>query len=318
MISVLLPYRDAEETLAEALASVLAERDIPLEILAIDDGSRDGSAASAAAFTDARVTHIRTNGVGIASACAVGMSVARGEIIARMDADDVSLPGRFAATLALLDRVEAAGTCVDPFPVAAVGPGMRRYVDWLNGLLSPEDHARAIFVESPLCNPSVAMRRDAYERVGGYRDVDGPEDYDLFLRMHAAGFCMAKSPHVGLRWRHHDRRMTVRDPRLALDKFVRMKAPYLASHLAGEPFAVWGAGRTGKRLSRALESYGARPSCFVDVDPKKRIARGVPVVAPSACPRDRTIVVAVGDRGARAEVCAHLAALGVERVVCAA
>jgi glycosyltransferase involved in cell wall biosynthesis len=319
-ISVLLPYRDAGETLAEALESLLAEREVGFEVIAVDDGSRDDGPAVVArlAAGDERVIPIASPGLGIAGALARGAAAARGELLARMDADDVSLPGRLGAQAALLDadaRLGAVGTLVEAFPDEAVGEGTRRYVAWLNALVTPEDHDRDLFVESPLCHPSVMMRREALDRVGGYRDVPWAEDYDLWLRLHAAGYRLAKVPEVGLRWRQHPRRATLCDPRYALARFDLLKARYLAPRLlrAGRPVAVWGAGKTGKHLARALEHEGVRSSLFVDIDPRKigRTARGAPIVAPEALPRgEHTVVVAVGTRGARALVRAWLDAAG--------
>jgi GT2 family glycosyltransferase len=308
-LSVILPYRDAAETLDEAIGSVLAERRVPLELVAIDDGSRDGGPSIVArwAAEDDRVVAVRAGGVGVAKALGIGVSHARAPVLARMDADDVSLPGRFAAQLDALagdSRLAVVGTRVEAFPSHAVGEGLRRYVAWQNALVTPEDHAREIFVESPLCHPSVAIRRGAFERVGGFRDGPFPEDYDLWLRLDAAGFALAKLPGAFLRWRHREGRVTFHDPRCAPERIVAAKAEHLAPRLAraGRPIAVWGAGPTGKRFARALESHGIFADRFVDIDPKKigRTRRGAPVVDPSALERGAcSLVVAVGARGAR-------------------
>lgn len=313
-----MPYRDAAETLAEAMESVLGERGVDLELIAVDDGSRDEGPAIAAriASGDGRVVLGASGGSGIAGALDHAAALAQGELFGRMDADDVSLPGRLAAEAALLDRdptLGVVGTWVSAFPEEATGEGTRRYLDWMNGLVSPADHARDLFVESPLCHPSVMMRRAALERAGGYREVPWPEDYDLWLRVAAAGYGMAKVPFHGLRWRQHPRRATVTDPRYALARFADLKARYLAPRLA-RPVAVWGAGKTGKRLSRALEREGVRAEIFVDIDPRKigGVARGAPVVAPEDLPRGRyTVLVALGARGAREIVRARLASWGL-------
>jgi hypothetical protein len=77
----------------------------------------------------------------------------------------------------------------------------------------------------------------------------------------------------------------------------------------GRPVCVWGAGPTGKRLARALEAHGLYAGCFVDIDPRKigSVARGAPIVAPSALVRGaHTVIVAVGAEGARAIIRGHL------------
>jgi glycosyltransferase involved in cell wall biosynthesis len=320
-----LPYRDAAATLPEALAGLVAEAGVPLEIVAVDDGSRDEGPeiVARAAARDPRVVPIATGGVGIARALAAAHQTARGAFLARMDADDVSLPGRLPRQRDLLlsdPRLGVVGTQVEAFPAEVVGEGMRRYVDWQNGLITPEDHAAAIFVEAPLCHPSVMLRREALEAVGGFRDTVWAEDYDLWLRIHAAGWRMAKVPAVLLRWRHHPGRATFRDGRYSLANFRAARAHYLAPRVTKDPraLAIWGAGPTGRRLGRALAQNGARAALFVDIDPRKigRTAQGASIIAPEALdPSKHFVVVAVGARGARDEIRAHLGRLGFTETV---
>jgi glycosyltransferase involved in cell wall biosynthesis len=318
LVSVLMPFRDAAATLEEAARSILVQRDVTLELVAIDDGSRDDGAMRMArlAARDRRIVLVAGGGVGIAAALNRGLCAARGHFIARMDADDVALPDRLAKQVRLLaqeERLAAVGA-----RVAVVGDcseGLRRYVAWQNGLISPADHARELFVESPLCHPSVVLRRDALERAGGWRQVAWAEDYDLWLRLDASGWHLAKVPDVLLMWRHLRGRATFTDPRYALGRFVEAKAAYMAPKLArwARPLAIWGAGPTGRRLARALEAHDIRPSLFIDIDPRKigRLARGVPILPfDGVLPGVQTVVVAVGVRGARALVRAELAEKG--------
>jgi glycosyltransferase involved in cell wall biosynthesis len=318
VISVLLPYRDASATVVRAAESVLAER-VELELVAIDDGSCDGGFSALENMHNARIVHVRTSGVGIASALRAGLARARGSFIARMDADDVSVPGRIAAEVETLERdarVAACGCQVEPFADddVAVRDGMRDYIAWQNGVITAEDHARAIFVESPLCHPATTIRRDALEAVGGFRDAPWAEDWDLWMRMDHAGFALAKVPRVLFRWRQDARSVTRRDPRCSIERMREGRAHYLAMRLRvmQRPIDMWGAGPTGKRLARALEAHGLRAARFVDVDPKKigRVRRGVPVVAREEVTREHTVVVAVGTRGARDLVRADLSARG--------
>lgn len=328
-ISVVMPFRDAEATLGEALASVLSQQGPSLEVIAVDDGSRDASADVVLRTGDPRVRLVRGDGAGIARALSAGVECARAAFVARMDADDVALPGRFAAQVALLEsdpRLGVAGTRVEAFPEGAVGEGLRLYVEWQNSLVTPADHARDLFVESPLCHPSAMLRREALASVGGYRAGDFPEDYDLWLRLAAAGWRIAKVPAVLLRWRQREGRATFTDARYAPERFRALRAAHLAPRLRerARPVVVWGAGPTGRRLARELELHGVSTTRFVDIDPRKigRLARGAPIVAPSSLvPGSATIVVAVGARGARALVRAHLESEGFRETddfVCAA
>jgi glycosyltransferase involved in cell wall biosynthesis len=326
VISVLLPYRDAAPTLDGALASVLADLEAGDEVIAIDDRSNDDGPRIVAAHAarDRRVVALTSRGEGIVPALAAGLTASRGDLVARMDGDDVSLPGRFAASRALLDRdpeIAVVGTRVEAFvdvPGASVGDGTSRYVAWQNALVSRRDHEHAIFVEAPVCHPSVTMRRSALAAVGGYHDSPWAEDWDLWLRMHEAGLGIAKLPRLGLRWRRHAGALTVTDPRYGHARLREARARYLSRWLArrGRPFAIWGAGKTGRLLARALEAHGRRPTVFVDIDPTKKIARGAEVLLPEeglvrVRRDDAVLVVAVGAPGARDVVRARLDRAGL-------
>ena len=320
-VSVLMPCRNAGDTLEEALDSVLTQRDVALEVLVVDDGSSDGSAelAERIAARHRALRVLRSPGRGLVAALNHGLGECAAPLVARMDADDVCLPGRLSMqrdALASDPTLQVLGTRVEAFPEAAVAGGLSRYLAWQNALLSPDAHAAQLFVEAPLCHPSVMLRRDALLALGGYRDGPFAEDYDLWLRLDAAGARMAKLPEVLLRWRQHPARTTLRDPRYALARFPELKAPFLARRLqlTPRPLDLWGAGPTGKRLARELEKHGVRAARFVDVDPRKigRTARAAPVVAPEALagPGERWVVVAIGAAGARDLTRAYLDARG--------
>lgn len=318
MISVALPFRDAGETVAAALRSVLAEPEVG-EVVAVDDGSLDAGPAvvSALATNDPRVRLVRGPARGIVGALTEALSRCRGDYIARMDADDVSLPGRVRAAAAMLDRDPTLGAAATRVSMEGAGDGMAAYAAWQNGLLTPDDHAREIFVEAPLCHPATVLRRAALEAVGGYRDTPWPEDWDLWLRLDAAGWRMAKSAGVLFRWLHRAGRLTFTHARYARERLMDARVAFLPARLArvaaGRAVVVWGAGPTGKALARGLAGQGVRADRFVDIDPRKidRTARGVPVVAPSAIDAaEHFCVVAVGARGARGLVRDHLAARG--------
>src|SRR6187401_2307983 len=105
-ISVVLPFRDAERYLAEAVQSILVQQFTDFELLAIDDGSRDRSVAMVEAFSqrDPRVRLLRAEGRGLPATLNVGIAAAQGRYVARMDGDDVAMPRRFTLHVAALER----------------------------------------------------------------------------------------------------------------------------------------------------------------------------------------------------------------------
>jgi glycosyltransferase involved in cell wall biosynthesis len=312
-VAVLLPFRDVAPWLDAAIASVRAERCVE-QIVLVDDGSTDASASIAErhAEQDDRIALVRAGGEGIVAALELARSRTSARFLARMDGDDISLPGRIEQAVALLESrpaLGAVGSRVQAFPEEHVAEGLRRYVAWQNALLTEGEHRDALFIEAPLCHPSVVLRASALASVGGYRDGPFPEDYDLWLRLDRAGHGLAKVPSLGLGWRHRPDRLTFRDARYSREAHRKLKAGFLAERLGLTPratthgVAVWGAGPTGRRLARELETHGVGIRAFLDIDPDKigRTRRGVPVH--DARWLDRAprpfVLIAVGARGAR-------------------
>jgi len=324
-LSVLLPARDAERTLRAAAVSILRQTFRDLRLVAVDDGSRDqsGDILHRLAERDPRVEVVRGPGEGIAGALRRGLERCDSQVVARMDADDVAHPRRLERQLAALEAdssLAAVGCRVRLFPGQAVAAGMRRYAAWLNGLVSPELVERDLLVEAPLVHPAAAIRRDALVGAGGWREGDFPEDYDLWLRLSAAGGRLTNVPEVLLDWRESERRLTRTDKRYALSRHVALKAAWLAKGpLAGKgEVALWGAGETGRSFARALAEHGIRVALFLDVDPQKvgrRIA-GAPVFpfAEAGRARGLPLLVAVGAAGARDLIRAELARQGFEEL----
>lgn len=116
LVSVLLPVHDGERYLAAAIDSVLRQTHRNLELIVIDDGSSDRSAAIAASCEDARVVLVRNErNLGLVPALNRGLELARGELVARMDADDVAEPTRLARQVAVFateKSLVALGTAI--------------------------------------------------------------------------------------------------------------------------------------------------------------------------------------------------------------
>lgn len=292
-ISVLLPCYNAEDTLEEALDSLSTQTRKNFEIVAVDDGSSDCTPDILTTWQkhDPRLRVITQEHQGIVAVSNAGLRLCRGSLVARMDADDRAHPNRLELQAAFLERnpeITVVGSLVEGFPGGSVGKGFQLYYRWLNSLVKPQEIAREIYVESPLANPSTMFRREAVVRAGGYRDHGWPEDYDLWLRLHLAGCRFAKVPEVLLDWREHPDRLTHQDSRYSVKNFLRAKAHYLArGPLQGrDAVIIWGAGMTGRRLSKHLIREGAPLTAFIDIDPEKigRTRRGKPIYAREQLP----------------------------------
>jgi glycosyltransferase involved in cell wall biosynthesis len=320
-VSVLLPVRDGAAHLPECIASLRAQTLADSEVIAVDDGSADGTPEllDAWAAADRRVRVVRQGASGLVAALETARGEARGRYLARMDADDVAAPRRLARQLALMEGAAdlvACGCRTRYFPETLVQGGALRYEAWINGLIAPDEIERDLFVECPIAHPTFFLRADAVAAVGGYRDRGWPEDYDLLLRLWETGGRFAKVPETLLRWREGTGRLSRVDPAYGPDAFRRLKVHFLArTLLAGRDGAVvWGAGPTGKSFARALLAEGALLRAFVDLDPRKigQTVHGAPVVSPHEIERYRgaLCLAAVGQAGAREEIRSTLSGLG--------
>jgi len=312
-ISVILPVFNAAATLPRALASIRDQTVRDWEMIAIDDGSEDGSRRILEQFAtgEPRLKVLGLDGHrGVVAAHEAGLREAGGEVVARMDADDWSAPRRFERQLALLDADPTLGVVSCRVRLlGAIGEGMRRYVDWVNGLLSPESTAAQRFIESPVIHPSAMIRREWIDRIGGYRDAGWPEDYDLWLRLLGVGCRMAKIDEVLFHWQDGPARLTRRHPDYAEAAVWRMKAHHLARipQLRERGAALCGAGPIGRRLVGLLQAEGVEIRAVFDVDPRKigRRVKGVEVLGHGEFgrrERDAVLISAVGVPGGRERV----------------
>lgn len=286
-VSVLLPCYNASATLEETLTSLSKQTYPDFEVICVDDGSTDrtGALLTGWAQKDPRFIYVPKAHSGVVDTANTGLEFCRGEIVVRMDADDRCHPDRISLQREYLlknPEIAVVGSFVKGFPEDQIGEGFQLYYDWLNSLVTHEDITREIFVESPIANPCAAFRRSWIRDLGGYRDHGWPEDYDMWLRFYLAGAQFAKIPEVLLEWHEHPARLTHQDSRYSVENFLRAKAHYIAQGPAQgrDAVFVWGAGMTGRRLSKHLVREGLPLAGFVEVDQKKigNTRRGKPII----------------------------------------
>jgi glycosyltransferase involved in cell wall biosynthesis len=330
-ISVVMPVRNAASTVAEAAESVLNQTMPPdaVDLIVIDDGSTDATPSVLRALQARHGARVRTlyGGQGLVAALNAGVAAARAPFIARMDADDIALPDRLRQQHAFLlssPSIAVVGSAVDVFADGPVPPGIRRYAAWANAQSSPERVEASLWVESPLIHPSVMLRNEALRSAGAYRDFDGPEDYDLWLRLAVSGARLTSLPQVLLHWRDGASRLTRTDRRYRAEAFFAVKSRYVVDwvrrHRGARPAraAIWGAGRHGRRWMRALREAGLPIVAAIDIAPSRigRVVEGIRVVAPDALPclAADYVFVAVATPGARALIRRHLRRLGMTEI----
>jgi glycosyltransferase involved in cell wall biosynthesis len=189
-VDVLVPVRDGGRLLRRAVDSVLDQDGADVRVLVVDDGSSDGAAGRLP--RDPRIVVLdNARERGVPGALETALRAGDAPFVARQDADDESLPGRFAAQLEYLEAHEGIGLLATAFEIA-VGD---RTIATITG--SPA----GLLERNPICAGSVMLRRDVIERAGGHRSAfKGASDYDCWLRCAwVAGVAML--PVVGYRYR---------------------------------------------------------------------------------------------------------------------
>ena len=307
-LSVLLPVRDAGPYLAASLASLWRQTFPDFEVVAVDDGSSDGSGErlERAAAREPRLRVLHTPPRGIVAALNLALASARSPLVARQDADDLSHRARFELQREFLSHrpaVAVVGCRVRLFPAAETGQGMRRWVAWHNALLDHDAMVREILIDSPLAHGSALMRRGWLERLGGWADRGWAEDLDLWLRLIEAGGRLAKLPRVLYAWRQHPGSSTRRDPRYTRARFLALRLAALrCGLLAGTARATLiGTGRSFTEWREALDHARVQIQAIEAKRP-----------APGACHALRPpIVLVYGASPARARWRAALAGRGL-------
>ncbi len=314
-VSVVMPAYNAAGSVGDAAKSILGQTEADLELIIVDDGSTDATPDVLRELAvDPRVRLERISHAGVVAANNHGAKLAEGRYIARMDADDWAYPQRIEQQRRFLDehdKVGLTGCLIEFGGDRETHAGYAHYVDWTNQQITEQDISLARFIELPIPNPSIMYRRELIDSLGGYRDGDFPEDYEMLLRWMDAGVTMAKIPEVLLRWNDPPTRLSRNDDRYRYEAFFRTKAEFLANWLSRHnPFhpdiLVWGASRTSRKRAEFLCDHGINIAGYVDVDRKKT---GTPVHGRDRLyytdipgPDEVFVVSYVAKRGAREEI----------------
>lgn len=182
-VSVVMAVYNAAEFIREAVGSVLNQTYQNFELIVVDDASPDNSLAIIEGLSDARIRILKhSKNVGAALSRNDALEVARGDLIAIMDADDVAAPSRLEKQVAFLDSHPDVGV---------VGCGIYNSIDTTGAVLCtsflPMDNEtlqRTLMERWCFLHPSITFRKSLYKIVGGYRkEFEPAEDHDLLLRM---------------------------------------------------------------------------------------------------------------------------------------
>jgi glycosyltransferase involved in cell wall biosynthesis len=246
-ISVILPVYNCERFVKDAVQSILDQTNQDFEFIIIDDGSKDRTNQILSSISDSRIRLIARENRGFARSLNEAIALSRGEFIARMDADDISLADRLQLQsnfMRLNPAVDILGGQIIVVDENDVPLGIRRNpVTW-------HEIKRRIESECPIFHPTYFVRKKAYALTNGYRTVQAVDDYDFLLRAFECGCVMANLDVPVLRYRQVMEGMTMSNLQrnLVLTSLVKKMHKLRLSGKQGE-----------EELMRRANAYSSKP-----------------------------------------------------------
>jgi glycosyltransferase involved in cell wall biosynthesis len=200
-ITVLIPALNAENFIADSINSVLAQDWPDFELLVINDGSTDATAAIAQSFADPRIRiHHNPVNLGIATSGNIGLAMARGEFIARLDSDDIAIPNRLSTQLRFMEDHPEVTACGGKMEVFGKGSGIA-------DVLIADADIKAMFLAAAgnIMNPTAFFRRDfvVQNHISYQQNFAPADDLAFWIDCMRAGAYFANLDNVITRYRLH-------------------------------------------------------------------------------------------------------------------
>jgi len=209
LVSVVMPAYNAENYIAEAIESILNQTYKNFEFIIVNDGSTDNTLNIIKRYAkkDKRIIIIdHKERKGISETRNNGLRAAKGKYIATHDSDDMSMPDRFQEQVNYLNKnpkVGVVGGFIDIFDdTTSKNLGIRKYPE------KDEDLRKMVFFCSPIAQPASMIRKQVFNEIGFYREIDAPsEDLNLWFRL-GERFKFANIQKVVIKYRYHPHSMT--------------------------------------------------------------------------------------------------------------
>lgn len=230
IISVVMSVYNGEQFLARAIESILNQTIKDFEFIIINDGSTDGSIAIIEEYAkrDCRIRLISRENKGLIASLNEGIASARGEWIARMDADDISLPDRFEKQLEWLQQT-GADIC---------GGWVKLIGTWFHRMRRSHSSSDAIRIKllfsSAFAHPTVMLRTSLAKANPYSENAHHVEDYELWARLAKLGVKMTNYPGVVLRYRIHPGQVTAIKQKQQRENMIQIFRDYSSSFLDGD------------------------------------------------------------------------------------
>lgn len=260
-VSILMPVHNEEKYLSTCLNSIIHQTFTDWELIAIDDFSNDRSwdILTDYSISDDRIQIFKNDEKGIIPALQKAFKFSKGLMITRMDADDIMVQNKLEVMSTKLNQLgfhSVVSGKVKYFSDDQLLEGYRKYEQWIN----KQEFYFEIFKECTLPSACWMAYRSDIAKIGGFQNLEYPEDYDLLFKFYKSGFKIYGIDQVLHQWRDHPERASRNDPNYSDQNFFHLKVKYFLE-LEKDPkkqLIVWGAGRKGKQLVKEILSSLSR------------------------------------------------------------
>jgi len=223
LVSVIMGVYNGMPYLSEAIESILKQTYKNLEFIIVDDASTDNSWIYLKKIKDHRLILVRNiNNIGLAASLNKGLKIAKGNYIARMDADDISLPKRIETQLIFMNKhpkIHICGTWV------AIVDNNNKKTGSVHYPTIDVEIKKVLRRVTPMIHPTWFAKKDLFIKLDGYLgNWDYVEDYEFLLR--ARTFKMANIPSELLMWRSQSNRRSNKYVQKIYEKSLKLKWKY--------------------------------------------------------------------------------------------
>lgn len=289
VISVVMPVYNGEKFLKDSIESILNQTYADFEFIIINDGSTDNSLQIIENYArkDGRIKVVTRANRGLVYSLNEGISLAVGDYIARMDADDIALRERFSEQIEFFrnhPEVHFLGTNVQ-FIVESEGRDLNICNKMFNSEFETGKPLKNLFLNKIICHPTLMMQKEAIISLNGYSSqYPTSEDYDLFYRAIRKAYKIDKVNKTLLSYRIHSYSKAFQEnmDQSACREYIFIKYSFLEDILKEKKdVLVWGAGSAGRLFLRVMieKQWEIRIIGFIDKY-KSGTLEGFPIYKP--------------------------------------
>lgn len=265
-VSIIMPVYNASGFLESCIESIISQDFKTWELIMVNDFSTDSTLEIMKEYAgkDARIRFLHNEEKGIIPALNKAFSIASGDYITRMDADDRMPSYKLSALLRAVNPMPARTIVtgkVEYFSDGTLQEGFLKYASWLNARIDQKDHWNHIYKECVIPSACWMARKEDLNKINAFEESNYPEDYDLVFRWYQAGFQVHGIDKVLHLWRDHSERASRTDPNYADQHFFDLKVSYFLDidHDPASELVIWGCGKKGKKLVQLFLDHDITP-----------------------------------------------------------